>query len=92
MLLDKAGWHISKTLASPENIKLMHLTPYSPELNPVEILWREIRNKHFKNKIFQTLDEVEDTLATALAAYHYDKEAVQNLSRGFHYFNKIDGG
>ncbi len=92
MLLDKAGWHISKTLASPENIKLMHLTPYSPELNPVEILWREIRNKHFKNKIFQTLDEVEDTLATALTAYHNDKEAVQNLSRGFHYFNKIDGG
>ncbi len=50
MLLDKAGWHISKTLASPENIKLMHLTPYSPELNPVEILWRETRNKHFKEQ------------------------------------------
>ena len=52
VILDKAGWHISKTLAVPVNIKLMHLTPYSPELNPVELLWREVRAKYFKNKIF----------------------------------------
>lgn len=92
MLLDKAGWHISKTLILPENIKLMHLTPYSPELNPVELLWREIRAKYFKNKIFQTLDEVEDTLAKALSDYHHNHNAVQSLSKGFSYFNKIDGG
>ena len=92
MLLDKAGWHISKTLILPENIKLMHLTPYSPELNPVELLWREIRAKYFKNKIFKTLDEVEDTLAKALSDYHNNNNAVRSLSKGFSYFNKIDSG
>lgn len=92
MILDKAGWHISKTLALPQNIKLIHLTAYSPELNPVELLWREIRAKYFKNKIFPTLDDVEETLATALAAYHNNKSATISLSKGFSYFNKIDGG
>lgn len=82
MLLDKAGWHGSKTLAVPENIQLLHLTPYSPELNPVELLWREIRNKYFKNRTFETLDQAEEVLATALAAYHKDKQAILNLSNG----------
>jgi transposase len=92
MILDKAGWHISKTLALPQNIRLLHLTPYSPELNPVELLWREIRAKYFKNKIFETLNDVEETLATGLAAYYKNKDAIISLSKGFSYFNKIDGG
>lgn len=92
MILDKAGWHVSHTVALPDNVKLMYLTPYSPELNPVELLWREIRAKYFKNRIFDTLEAVEETLVTGLAAYYNNKEAVTNLSKGFCYFNKIDGG
>lgn len=48
VILDKAGWHISKTLEIAGNIELLHLNPYSPELNPVELLWREIRRKYFQ--------------------------------------------
>lgn len=92
MLLDRAGWHTSSTLNLPVNVKLMHLTPYSPELNPVELLWREVRAKYFHNQFFHSLDDVEDTLAIALARYHTNKDAIFNLSRGFNYFNKIDGG
>jgi len=76
--LDKAGWHISRTLSIPDNLVLLHLPPYSPELNPVELLWRALRRKHFHNKIFQSLNEVEDTLATALAQYHQQPAAIQN--------------
>ncbi len=36
LILDKAGWHTSQTLQMAENIKLMHLNPYSPEQNPVD--------------------------------------------------------
>jgi len=91
LILDKAGWHISRTLSIPDNLVLLHLPPYSPELNPVELLWRELRRKHFHNKIFQSLNEVEDTLATALAQYHQQPAAIQKLSRNF-LFNNIDGG
>ncbi len=92
MLLDKAGWHISGTLVLPDNVKFVHLTPYSPELNPVEILWREVRAKYFHNRFFETLDEVEQNLSEALLFYHQNKTIVKNLSEGFSYFNKIDGG
>jgi len=92
MLLDKAGWHTSKLLALPPNIKLLHLTPYSPELNPVELLWREIRAKYFHNWFFKSLDEVENTLTTALVYYQTDDDAIKSLSYGYKYFNNIGAG
>lgn len=83
IILDKAGWHISKSLQIAENIKLLHLNPYSPELNPVELLWREIRRKYFHNNIFSTLDKVEDALQKALQNYYTRKDEVKKLSKGF---------
>jgi transposase len=92
LLLDKAGWHISKNICLPDNLLLMHLPAYSPELNPVELLWREIRRKYFHNKIFNSLDDVENELMEALAYYHNNPDVVNKLANGYSYFNKIDGG
>jgi transposase len=83
LILDKAGWHISRSLKIADNIKLLHLNPYSPEQNPVELLWREIRRKYFHNTIFASLDEVENTLQQALANYYHHKQDVQKLAKGF---------
>jgi transposase len=83
LLLDKAGWHISRSLQMADTIKMLHLNPYSPEHNPVELLWREIRKNYFHNKIFNSLDDVEDTLQKALLNYHMQKENVKKLSKGF---------
>ncbi len=83
LILDKAGWHISHSLEIASNIKLLHLNPYSPEHNPVELLWREIRRKYFHNMIFNSLDDVENTLTQALLNYHRSKEDVRKLSNGF---------
>ncbi len=83
LILDKAGWHISQALKISDNIKLLHLNPYSPEQNPVELLWREIRRKYFHNVIFQSLDEVETKLQQALLNYHQQKGVVQKLAKGF---------
>lgn len=92
LLLDKAGWHVSSKIQLPENLLLMHLPAYSPELNPVELLWREIRRKYFHNKIFNSLDEVEDTLSVALSSYHRSTNAVKQLSQGYNYFSSIGSG
>ncbi len=83
LILDKAGWHISQALKIAGNIKLLHLNPYSPEQNPVELLWREIRRKYFHNVIFHSMDEVEIKLQQALLNYHQQKEAVKKLAKGF---------
>lgn len=59
MVIDGAGWHKSKDLKVPNNIMLIYLPPYSPELNPVERLWRYIKDHTSKNDVFLDLEQVE---------------------------------
>mgnify|MGYP003831733889 CR=1 FL=1 len=47
MVLDGAGWHRNESLVVPDNIRLVRLPPYSPELNPVEHLWDDLRKSIF---------------------------------------------
>jgi transposase len=65
MVLDGAGWHNSHSLKLPPNLRLLSLPPYSPEFNPVEHLWDELREKHFHNRVFDSLDALEDHLESA---------------------------
>jgi len=51
MFMDQAGWHTSKTLTIPPNIELAFLPPYSPELNPQEQIWDELREKFFVTEV-----------------------------------------
>ncbi len=80
MFLDGAGWHQANDLAVPENIRLEALPPYSPQLNPVEHIWDEIREKWFANEVFNSLDAVEDRLVEALVALENDKELVASTT------------
>lgn len=45
MVMDQAGWHVADDLQVPENMKVIHLPPYSPELNPAEQLWEAVREQ-----------------------------------------------
>lgn len=66
MVIDGAGWHRSHSLKAPENIYLLKLPPYAPELNPIEHVWDELREKYFHNRVFNSLDALELHLMTAL--------------------------
>ena len=66
MVVDGAGWHKSKSLKVPENMRLIHLPPYSPELNPVEHIWDELREKGFHNRVFSSLEALEGHLLDEL--------------------------
>jgi len=83
MIMDQAGWHRSHELNTPTNILIQHLPPYSPELNPVELLWREIRRKHLNNEFFQTMDEVELKLTQVLKQLHHQSAQIKNLAKEF---------
>ncbi len=52
LVLDQAGWHMSKGLKLPENITLHHLPPYSPELNPIERVWAYLKSHYLANRVF----------------------------------------
>ena len=53
LVLDGAGWHDSQALAIPDNITLLALPPYSPELNPVERIWHYLRSHWLANSVFR---------------------------------------
>jgi transposase len=59
MIMDGAGWHQSKKLKIPYNIRIIILPPYSPELNPIEKLWQYIKDHTIKNRIYRTLPQLE---------------------------------
>ena len=66
MVLDGAGWHRARDLVVPDQMGLVFLPPYSPELNPMEHVWEEIREKWFPNLVFSSLEAVEDRLVESV--------------------------
>ena len=67
-IMDGAGWHKSKDLKVPENIDVFLLPPYSPELNPVERFWRYLKENVLHNKLFNTLEEIEESLQSFISS------------------------
>lgn len=65
-LCDGAAWHKSGTLQVFPNIEIMFIPPYTPEMNPIEQIWRELRARGFHNKAFQTLEKVVDRLCVTI--------------------------
>ena len=66
VVLDGAGWHqTGGRLAVPDNITLLHLPPYSPELNPVENIWDHLRDNKLSNSVFDTYDTIVDRCCAA---------------------------
>ncbi len=82
MVMDQAAWHKAHDLVIPENICLLWQPPYSPQCNPVENLWDEIRKKWFPNLVFKSMQAVENTLVKALVALENDHHRTQHI-RGF---------
>ena len=79
MIMDSAGWHTTNKLELPENISILPLPPYSPELNPTEHIWDYIREqKEFNNYIFNSLDEVDNQLGEALCDLHNEKSIISS--------------
>jgi transposase len=72
LVLDQAGWHVAKALVVPANVTLLHLPPYSPELNPVERVWAYLRSHHLSNRVFKDYD---DLFAAARDAWNNLDEA-----------------
>ncbi len=79
MQVDQAGWHRSRELIIPSNIRLIQQPAYSPEVNPVEHLWEELREKYFHNRFFSSLDLLTDELCRGLNELTDDKERLRSM-------------
>lgn len=88
MFMDQAGWHKARGLIIPKNMRLIWLPPYSPQCNPVEHVWEEIREKWFYNMVFASMDAVEDMLVDALIKLEHDQKRILSLT-GFDWLISI---
>ena len=80
MVVDGASSHRAKALEVPDNMSLIRLPPYSPELNPTEILWHELREKRCANRVFESLDAVCSEVLVGLQEFASHSKAVTRLS------------
>ena len=63
LVLDNAGWHGSSRLELPDNISLLPLPPYSPELNPIERLWHWLKDHEFSNRVYPDYDDLLEAVS-----------------------------
>lgn len=80
MVLDGASSHKAKELPIPNNIRLLPLPPYAPQLNPQEHVWDEVREKEFPNRVFNHLDAMIRQLEQGLPRLAADAEQLRSLT------------
>lgn len=80
MILDGASSHKSQDLRIPENIRFHRLPGYSPELNPQEHVWDELREKEFPNRVFDCMEGVIAQLQTGLPRLAANTAGLRSLT------------
>ena len=76
---DGAAWHKSAKVNIPENIRLFFIPPYTPEMNPIEQIWKELRKMGFRNEVFTTLEKVVDRLCDVICKLSAD--TIRSITR-----------
>jgi transposase len=79
LVLDNAPSHTAKEIEVPENIELLALPTYSPELNPVERWFEEFR-RELSNRIFETISSLQTALTETLESYWRDPGRLRSLT------------
>ena len=82
LVLDNGAFHTAKALRWPPNVAAVPCPPYSPELNPIERLWRDLKDQ-LADTLAQTLDDLSDSVCRLLQ--NYSQAALKSLT-GFAYF------
>ena len=80
MVLDRAGWHDQRALAVPDNLTLVPLPPYSPELNPVERVWLYLRERFLSLRVLDDTEAIIEACCHAWNALTAEPNRIQSLS------------
>ena len=80
MVVDGASSHKAKELSVPENIRLLSLPGYSPELNPEEHIWDELREKAFPNAVLDDMDLVVQRLKEGMNGLAADADRIRRIT------------
>ena len=79
LVVDRAAWHVTEKLLIPNNLSILPLPPYSPELNPVEQIWQQLRQSDWANRCFKNYDEIIDVCCQAWNTFASQPDIVRKL-------------
>ena len=79
IVLDRAGWHMTDKLGKFNNITLLPLPPTSPELNPQEQVWQQLRNRYLANRTYKDYEDIVNTCSIAWNNFVNEKNTIRNL-------------
>ena len=80
MVMDGAPCHKDGAMDVPKNMMIQRLPAYSPELNPSENMWDDMREKFFQNIVFDSMTSVEDKLCEAMNHYADHPAIVRSIT------------
>lgn len=79
LLMDRASWHTTEALIIPENMTLMPLPSYSPELNPMEQVWQQLRKIRLSNTVFKDYEEIVQACCDAWNCFVDEEGNIERL-------------
>jgi DDE superfamily endonuclease len=80
ILCDRAGWHQQGSdLRLPDNVRLLPLPPYSPELNPMENVWDYVRQNKLCSTVWESYDEIVEACRTAWNWFVADPDRIRSI-------------
>lgn len=79
VIMDRASWHQSHLAEQFDNLTIIHIPPYSPELNPIEQVWSWIRQNKIANRCFKNYNDIVDKCCSAWNHFCNDKTRVISL-------------
>lgn len=86
LLIDNAPWHrgkvVDEALAENPHLRFQRLPSYSPQLNPIERLWKKLRRRATHNRLFETLADLKASLRASLCYYQTMRQKVKSLLEG----------
>ena len=80
LVYDGAPCHSKTALNIPKNIEIITIPPYSPQLNPTENNWDDMREKFFQNNVFDSLEAVENQLVIACNFYEQNTQIIKSMT------------
>lgn len=80
LIIDGAGWHQTKALEVPENITLLKLPAYAPELNPMENVWAYLRSNKLAITVFDSYQNILDKCADAWNFFANDPQRITSIT------------
>jgi hypothetical protein len=79
LVADGAAWHVTGKLLIPANLSILPLPPYSPELNPVEQVWQQLRQSDWANRCFTDYDQIVDVCCQAWNQFANQPDTIRSL-------------